>query len=234
MSITLIRKVLNSPKVPRADTTLAVCVASFADESAEDQTCFAGISLLAKMSKRGERSTIDALHRLRKTGLFKIDSAAGPNGTNIYRFNPAFFEDPANPARESARESARGKLPRISAPDLHPINKDQSNINKGSIKQTSSDFEERFWGSYGIKEGRKKCAQVWGRLPEKTKRLIDAHLTKYVTATPDLDFRKLPLTYLRGETWLDEDLPRPRTGPKTTAKYVNGASIMTYTKTITQ
>lgn len=66
-----------------------------------------------------------------------------------------------------------------------------------------------FWDAYGKKIGRKKCEAKWKRLSLKTKKAIMAHVPVYVAATPNVEFRKYPYSYLNSEIWEDDWLPNP-------------------------
>jgi hypothetical protein len=64
-----------------------------------------------------------------------------------------------------------------------------------------------FWNSYGKKVDSHKCELKWKRLTNQEKVLIKEKLESYISATPDLKFRKNPLTYLNGKLWQDEHVP---------------------------
>jgi hypothetical protein len=61
-----------------------------------------------------------------------------------------------------------------------------------------------FWETYNYKVGRKKTVTKWNRLSLTTMNVILEKLPLYIESTPDIKFRKQPLTYLNGEHWLDE------------------------------
>lgn len=72
-------------------------------------------------------------------------------------------------------------------------------------KDTEADSTfEAFWSMYDKKTGRKACQAKWRRLSAKARKLIMEHLPHYVEMTPDVEFRKNPLTYLNGAYWLDD------------------------------
>ncbi len=64
-----------------------------------------------------------------------------------------------------------------------------------------------FWNDYGKKIDTAKCEAKWGKLSEAEKAIIKAKLPAYINATPDIQFRKNPLTYLNGKMWNDEYVP---------------------------
>ena len=67
-------------------------------------------------------------------------------------------------------------------------------------------FDE-FWNAYDNKQGKSSVEYKWQRVQDEEKALIQIHVLKYVAATPDKQYRKLPMTYLSQKTWLDEELP---------------------------
>lgn len=91
---------------------------------------------------------------------------------------------------------------------------------KGSIlKQENKETEkqinteecytfEMFWNEYGKKVDNKKCEAKWKALSDKDKSAIKENVTLYVQSTPDIQYRKNPLTYLNGQCWKDEILQR--------------------------
>ena len=87
---------------------------------------------------------------------------------------------------------------------IDSINKQLNNkpINQ---EQPSAKIEfELFWNAYGKKVDTAKCKKKWESLNLKTQNLILDHVPKYVNSTPEVKFRKNPLTYLNGQTWIDE------------------------------
>jgi len=71
------------------------------------------------------------------------------------------------------------------------------------INNTHSDFN-RFWKLYDKKINKTKCFQQWTKLNDTEKKKIFEVLPKYIKSTPDKQFRKHPLTYLRIKSWEDE------------------------------
>jgi hypothetical protein len=57
---------------------------------------------------------------------------------------------------------------------------------------------------YGKKVDRKKCIKKWNNLSLNEKQLCLNATPAYVASTPDVAYRKNPLTYLNGECWNDE------------------------------
>lgn len=63
---------------------------------------------------------------------------------------------------------------------------------------------DRFWTLYNKKVGRSKTEKKFKSLPKAEKEAILLALPAYVKSTPDVKFRKDPLTYLNNRSWEDE------------------------------
>jgi hypothetical protein len=61
-----------------------------------------------------------------------------------------------------------------------------------------------FWDSFGKKQDLQKCQAKWSKLTEKEKNAALDKVAGYVHSTPDVQFRKNPLTWLNGKCWEDE------------------------------
>lgn len=87
---------------------------------------------------------------------------------------------------------------------------------RGEVDETIAalDADERqerdflvFWNTYDKKIDKNDCRKVWARLTKRDRMLALKHVPIYVAYTPDKQFRKNPLTYLRRRAWLDEIIP---------------------------
>ena len=76
----------------------------------------------------------------------------------------------------------------------------ESKVNK---KESIYSFEN-FWNAYSKKTDKTKCINKWSKLTEEEKKLAMDVIEKYVKSTPDVSFRKNPLTWLNGKCWEDE------------------------------
>ena len=88
----------------------------------------------------------------------------------------------------------------------HMENEDRD-VDKGYLVINNSIDFEIFWNLYDKREGRATVKYKWDHIDFEDQSAIIDHVPKYVAATPDKKYRKLPLTYLNQKTWLDEDLP---------------------------
>ena len=72
------------------------------------------------------------------------------------------------------------------------------------VKAAEEVAFEKWWNLYQKKRGKEKCMKKWAKLSlEEKQACIDATPT-YVSSTPDVIYRKDPLTYLNGKCWNDE------------------------------
>lgn len=70
-------------------------------------------------------------------------------------------------------------------------------------KDVTPTFEE-WWDAYQKKRGRKKAEAKWNKLKPTQKLACMKATPAYVMSTPDVQYRKDPMTYLNGECWNDE------------------------------
>ncbi|GEO03369.1 hypothetical protein AAE02nite_10330 [Adhaeribacter aerolatus] len=77
-------------------------------------------------------------------------------------------------------------------------------INAQSDQVARENDFHKFWNAYNKKVGKKKCQDFWNKLSDVTKEKIIKALPAYINKTPDINFRKDPLTWLRGEHWQDD------------------------------
>lgn len=76
------------------------------------------------------------------------------------------------------------------------------------VKTLNIPFDD-FWSLYNKKVDRKKAEAKWKRLTNKDREAVMAALPAYIRNTPDVQYRKNPVTYLNNESWNDEI---PQTG----------------------
>lgn len=80
----------------------------------------------------------------------------------------------------------------------------EQQTNKQETKEQSIVRFDIFLDLYGKKVDTKKCKDKFCKLPEQTQQKILQVVPLYVKKTPDVKFRKLPLTWLNGECWNDD------------------------------
>lgn len=83
----------------------------------------------------------------------------------------------------------------------------QLNIETEETLETIIDYEfyfNLFWNAYGKKTDRNKCFKQWKKINFELYDLIIDKAQEYSFATPDIKYRKNPLTWLNGKCWEDE------------------------------
>ena len=64
-----------------------------------------------------------------------------------------------------------------------------------------------WWEMYGKKIDRGKCEKKWAKLSFAEKQACIAATPAYVASTPDLQFRRHPITYLNNKSWENQIIP---------------------------
>jgi hypothetical protein len=86
-------------------------------------------------------------------------------------------------------------------------NVDTGKVRLGKVSQDKVSINipfSNFWDLYSKKKDRHKCELKWEKLSEEEREQIIKHVPDYVSSTPDVMYRKNPLTYLNGKCWEDE------------------------------
>lgn len=63
---------------------------------------------------------------------------------------------------------------------------------------------EQFWNDYNKKVGRAKCETKYSKIPEAEREQIKEFLKIYIHATPNIQYRLNPETFLNRKTWQDD------------------------------
>ena len=85
--------------------------------------------------------------------------------------------------------------------------KDLTKSSKIKNKEEGKEVEklfDKFWKTYDKKVGMQKCKQKFFRLNLDTMIKINEVVVEYVKKTPNVRYRKNPLTWLNGEHWNDD------------------------------
>jgi hypothetical protein len=77
-----------------------------------------------------------------------------------------------------------------------------------SILDTSDSGFSEWWDMYGKKIDRGKCEKKWEKLSDAEKRACIAATPAYVASTPDIQYRRNPITYLNNKSWENQIIPR--------------------------
>jgi hypothetical protein len=92
---------------------------------------------------------------------------------------------------------------------VNPYNNSNIDYSKKDIVNKSIVDErfEKFWGLYNKEVAKDKCYSEWKYINTIDKDKILRALPTYVQATPDIQYRKNPLKYLKEKAWLDVVVP---------------------------
>jgi len=81
----------------------------------------------------------------------------------------------------------------------------ENNEKKHTINGAESVLQfSEFWNIYAKKVDSKKCEDAYKKISEVDRQKIKDVVSKYVSATSEIKFRKNPLTWLNGKCWNDE------------------------------
>lgn len=133
------------------------------------------------------------------------------------------FEDKSSINSENALKGweKRRKIKALSESNANALNPQseidairEDKIREDKIKEDKKDivlfddFKEnsfiKFWDLYNKKQGLKKCEEKFMRLPKAVIEKILEVLPTYIKSTPEVKFRKMPITWLNNESWNDE------------------------------
>jgi hypothetical protein len=121
-----------------------------------------------------------------------------------------------------------------SAHDAHPIDiqsadsyKNEKNEKKNVIDKKGKvltlaigvDKFNTFWEKYGKKESRATALKAWEKLSDEEQEKVISTVDAYVAWKSDVQFRKLPATYLNQKCFNDEIPPIFATPNKETTRY---------------
>lgn len=114
-----------------------------------------------------------------------------------------------NPSLVQNSENFPNKLGKKSESNSENFPTDNNTIidNNTSDKESALTFDA-FWDLYDKKRSRVKCEKKWKKISDDDRARIFEHVPLYKESEPIKQFRKDPLTYLNGECWKDEIIPR--------------------------
>ena len=119
---------------------------------------------------------------------------------NIKRFNNG--KQPKTKQIKS-KIKAKNKQTKIKSEANNNVN---NNVNDNVNLNDKLSFDI-FWNNYDKKVDSSKCFKAWLKLVKECEReFVQKQALKYAESTPDVKFRKNPLTWLNGQCWNDETL----------------------------
>lgn len=88
--------------------------------------------------------------------------------------------------------------------------KEEKGMEGNGKEHTCLSFSE-FWDLYQKKVGKEKAEKAYSKVKENDRDTIKEKLPQYVQATPDVQYRKDPTTWLNGKCWNDEIVKKGET-----------------------
>jgi hypothetical protein len=155
------------------------------------------VERISYQNKDGIDSVRNAINELIQVGYLS-KSRINNNGGGIYVYK---IQTPllGNPTLEN---TIMGK---DHNGEIQPLSNKDFNSNKELIeKKIVDDRFEKFWNLYGKDIQKEKCYSEWKFINTIDKDKILNTLPSYIASTPDVQFRRHPITYLRNKGWLDE------------------------------
>lgn len=178
----------------------------------------------------GRDAIRSAMKELQEFGYAKLTPLQDENGRLIgksYTISETPELDEDDTERRKTRPSENPKVGNSESRETRPFTnkeyyKDENisnkegndNVRTEQKKLFSEPSFDEFWNLYNKKVAKNKCQQKWNRLKVSEKQAIMEHLPDFVKATPEIEFRCNPLTYLNQRRWEDEYLPSPNKGAK--------------------
>lgn len=101
-------------------------------------------------------------------------------------------------------ETKRNEVETESEEEVETNTKENAAEPLASVWPTFDDF----WDAYEKKVDRPKCEKKWNKITQGAREKILEHVPRYVASTPEVQYRKNPLTYLNSESWNNEILER--------------------------
>lgn len=158
---------------------------------------------IAFQNKDGKDSVRNAIYELVEAGYLTKEKVFNRNGgsLSIYKIEDRPLENPTleNP---TVGKSNVGKSNDIVIKKIS---------NKELIEKRIVDERfEKFWMLYGKDIQKDKCYSEWKFINTIDKDKILSTLPNYIASTPEVKFRRHPLTYLRNKGWLDQVFLKPQ------------------------
>lgn len=79
---------------------------------------------------------------------------------------------------------------------------------KETVSHTNEPCFDTWWKMYDKKIDRGKCEKKWAKLSDAERRACIAATPAYVASTPDIQYRRHPMTYLNNKSWENQIIPR--------------------------
>jgi hypothetical protein len=152
---------------------------------------------ISYQNKDGKDSVRNAINELMQSGHLtkKRVGRAGGTANFVYQLQEPTLGNPTLENQTIGKSNVGKSNPLV-------IKKES---NKELIEKRIVDERfEKFWNLYDKNIQKDKCYNEWKFINTIDKDKIIKTLPLYIESTPEVHFRKHPLTYLRNKAWLDE------------------------------
>jgi len=166
---------------------------------------------IAYQNRDGKDSVRNAIYELMQSGYLSKEKMFNANGgsLSIYKIEDRPLENPTleNPTVGKSNVGKSNPL----------VIKKESN-KELIVKNIVDERFEKFWNLYGKDIQKEKCYSLWKFINTIDKDKILNTLPNYIASTPEVQYRRHPITYLRNKGWLDEVIIPKSQNPFSEAK----------------
>ena len=166
---------------------------------------------ICSQNKDGKASVRNSINELCDAGFLSKERLNKEEGGTIYLYK---LTDPSFENR-TFENATMGKSNVRKSNDLVIKNNSKKEIIETKIVD---DRFEKFWNLYGKDIQKDKCYSEWKFINTIDKDKILNTLPKYIASTPEVQYRRHPITYLRNKGWLDEVIIPKSQNPFSEAK----------------
>lgn len=166
----------------------------------KDKFGFPTTMVMEAIGVKSYNTYIKALNELVEFGFIKmIQVSKNQHSANIVAISKNVKAN--NKALDKALIKHGTKQSESTEQSIDSIDKQYNKEQETKNKEQKFDI---FWDLYQNKKGFAKCKKAFMKLDCEVIEKIIESVPKYVKSTPEIKYRKLPLTWLNGEHWNDE------------------------------
>jgi len=170
-----------------------------------------------------EKSLIDARNALQQLGLIEVEKGVTKQKSPSY-YLPEYWNKESNTVSIPVSNQGGIEGGNQGGIEVNIYNKQNKTkqrrvyndapIEKNDVSQIdANDDFLNFWNAFAKKIDKSKCEKKFKRLSKTERAKVLQHVPEYVKSTPDIQYRKNPLTYLTGKCWNDEGVSANKTEP---------------------
>ena len=173
----------------------------------KDKFGFPSQMVMEAVGIKNWRTYSKALNELVDFGFIKmIEISKNQYSSNIISIKNACVKNTKAPTK--ALDKALQKHSTKHSQSTVSIDKQET---RNKEQETIKIAFELFWNAYDKKSDREKCIKAFTKLSDSDRQRITDVVENYVRSTPDVQYRKNPLTWLNGKCWNDEIIIKAKT-----------------------